>query len=228
MTPSSPTHGQTDVCAVIGAGRGIGFAVAKRFGAAGMKVALCSRRRAELEQMVEELAKSGIHARAYTCDAERSTDITDALQHVEHDLGPVTVLVYNAAVSKRGTPLEVGVEQLVRELRVNVGGALVAAQRVVPHMKEARRGTVLITGGGLALEPWPQMASLAIGKAGVRSLALSLHKELAPHGVHAATVTVAGLVEKNGGAFDPDKIADVYWELHQQPEGKFEAERVIR
>jgi NAD(P)-dependent dehydrogenase (short-subunit alcohol dehydrogenase family) len=218
----------SDVCAVIGAGPGIGFAVAKRFGAGGMKVALMARRRAEVENMADELLKLGVDARAYSCDAERATDITDALNNIEHALGPVSALIYNAAVIKPGGAQEVGVEQLVRELRVDVGGALVAAQRVVPQMKEAGRGTIILTGGGLALDPWPQMTSLSIGKAGMRTLALCLHKELAPFGIHAATVTVAGLVEKGRGHFDPDAIAQVYWELHEQPREKFEAERVIR
>jgi short-subunit dehydrogenase len=94
-------------------------------------------------------------------------------------------------------------------------------------MQQRGRGSILVTGGGLALDPWPRMCSLAVGKAGVRSLALSLHKELAPQGIHAATVTIAGIVEK-GTRFDPDAIANVFWELHGQAKGSFEAERVLR
>lgn len=217
----------SDVVVVIGAGPGIGFAVARRFGREGMTVALLSRRGEEMERAAAQLSEAGITARGYGCDAERAHDITDALQAVVHDLGPVTCLIYNAAVPKPGGPLEVGLEQLVRQFRVDVGGALVAAQRVVPHMKAVRRGTILLTGGGLALDPWPQMTALAIGKAGIRSLALSLFKELKPYGIHAATVTVDGLVAK-GGKLDPDAVANVYWELHKQAPDACEAERVVR
>lgn len=217
----------SEVCAVIGAGPGIGLAVARRFGREGMKVALLSRRGGEMARAAEELVAQGLEARGYACDAERAHDITDALAAVAHDLGPITCLVYNAAVIKPGGPLEVGLEQLVRHFRVDVGGALVAAQRVVPHMKATGRGTLLFTGGGLALEPWPQMTALSVGKAGMRSLALALHKELKPAGIHVATVTIDGLVDK-GGKLDPDAIAGAYWELHRQPPGAFEAERVLR
>ena len=119
-------------------------------------------------------------------------------------------------------------EQLVREFRVNVGGALVAAQHVSGAMKARRGGALLFTGGGLALDPWPQMASLAIGKAGVRSLAMSLHKDLKDHGVRVATVTVAGLVKHGAGALDPGAIADVFFELYEQPAAAGDAERVVR
>jgi short-subunit dehydrogenase len=190
-----------------------------------MKVAVLARRMLEVEKLAAELNAKGVEAKAYVCDAEKTTDILDALTHVEHDLGPVTCLVYNVAAVKPGGPLEVGAEQMVRELRVDVVGLLVAAQKVVPHMHAG--GSILVTGGGLALEPWPKMASLAVGKAAVRSLALSLHKELAPRNIHAATVTVCGLVEK-GTKFDPDAIAGIFWELHNQKPGEFEAERVLR
>jgi NAD(P)-dependent dehydrogenase (short-subunit alcohol dehydrogenase family) len=215
----------SDVCVVIGAGPGIGAAVARRFAAEGMKVAVLARRPAELEKIAAEIRAQGCIAKGYPCDAERAPEIIDALSAVERDLGPIKSLVYNAAVVRPGNPLEVGAEQMVRELRVDLIGLLVAAQRVVPMMKEG--GSILVTGGGLALDPWPQMTSLAVGKAAVRSLALSLHKQLAPVGIHAATVTVCGIVEKDT-RFDPDAIARVFWELHMQRAGAFEAERVLR
>lgn len=211
------------VCAIIGAGSGIGLSVAKRFAREGFAVALCARRADALERLAAEVPG----ARTYVCDAERDTAIVDALRHIGHDLGAVDVLVYNAAAIRRGGPLEVSAEQMVRELRVNVAGALVAAQQVVPDMKARHSGTILFTGGGLALDPWPAMTSLAVGKAALRSLAISLHKELSPAGIHVATVTVSGIVER-GTKFDPDRIADAYWELHSQPAGAFEAERIIK
>lgn len=215
-------------CVVVGVGPGIGQAVARRFGREGHPLALLARRRDPLEAFASTLGAEGIAARAYAADAESAPSLKDALHAVEHDLGAIDVLVYNAVVMRPGTPLEVGVEQLVREFRVNVGGALVAAQHVVGAMKARRSGTLLFTGGGLALDPWPQMASLAIGKAGVRSLAFSLHKDLKDHGVRVATVTVAGLVKSGAGPFDPGSLADIFWELHTQPAASGEAERVVR
>jgi hypothetical protein len=73
----------------------------------------------------------------------------------------------------------------------------------------------------------PAMASLGVGKAGIRNLAFSLFAELKDSGIHAATVTICGLV-KPGTAFDPDKIAESYWALHAQPPGAFEREIQIR
>src|SRR5690242_11280039 len=95
------------VCAVIGAGPGIGNSVARRFAAGGMQVALLARR-----DNSDAARAIGESARAFACDCEKASSITDALTAVGHDLGPVDVLVYNAAVVKPGAPLEVGAEQL--------------------------------------------------------------------------------------------------------------------
>lgn len=216
------------VCVVVGAGPGIGRSIAMRFALGGAAVGLVARKRDALQSFVDMITASGHTAKAFVADAEHAPSLKDALGAVEHDLGPIDVLVYNAAVLRPGGPLEVGVEQLVREFRVNVGGALVCAQHVAPSMRQRKKGTILLTGGGLALEPWAQMSSLAIGKAGIRSLAKMLHQELKKDGVRVATVTVDGLVKLGAGALDPAAIAEVFWELHQQPVETGELERVVR
>jgi NAD(P)-dependent dehydrogenase (short-subunit alcohol dehydrogenase family) len=94
-------------------------------------------------------------------------------------------------------------------------------------MRAGGAGTILITGGALALEPHAPYASLAIGKAGVRSLALSLAEELEPAGIHVATVTICGYVG-SGEPFMPDTIADAYWKLYVQPREAWEREVVYR
>ena len=104
---------------------------------------------------------------------------------------------------------------------VNVVGAITAASHLLPRMVEAGGGTFILTGG--MPTPVPQVASLSLGKAGVRALAEMLEAQFGPQGVHVATVTVAGAVAP-GTAFDPDGIADTYWQLHQQPPDAWERE----
>jgi short-subunit dehydrogenase len=215
------------VCVVVGVGPGIGQAVAKRFGREGYALGLIARKKDSLTGFVEGLGAAKITARGYPADAEHAPSLVDALKAVEHDLGPIDVLIYNAAVLKPGGPLEVGIEQLVREFRVNVGGALVCAQHASAGMRHRHKGTILLTGGGLALSPWAQMSSLSIGKAGIRSLAHTLHQDLKKDGVRVATVTVNGLVKAGAGALDPAAISDVFWALHQQPAETGEVERVV-
>jgi NAD(P)-dependent dehydrogenase (short-subunit alcohol dehydrogenase family) len=217
----------SNVCVVVGVGPGVGIAVARRFGRAGFRVALIARRADKLAGYVDELTKEGVEATAFVADAERPETVADAMHKIAADVGEPTVLVYNAAIVRAASPANLGVDALMRDLKVDVGSALVAAQKVLPAMIARGSGTLLFTGGGLALDPWPDVASLAVGKSGLRALALCFAKELAPKGIHAATVTIAGVVKK-GSSLDPLRIADIYFELHEQARDAWEVERVLR
>ncbi len=214
-------------CIVVGVGPGLGVALAERFGREGRKVGLVARRAGELEGYRRALAERGVSAVAFEGDASDEASLRGAVGRAAAELGEVEVLVYNAAVMRQGKPSRLDVGSLVDDFRVNVAGALVATQAVLPALRARGGGTILFTGGGLALDPFPDFASLAVGKAGVRSLALSLAKELAPEGVHVATVTVCGFI-KEGTPFAPSKVADVYAELAAEPQGSWRSEVVFR
>ncbi len=212
-------------CVVVGVGPGIGLAVARRFGKEGYKVALVARQESKLAEYVTLMEHAGISANPYPTDIADYDSIRATFDRIKAEMGNPEVLVYNASASTQCNPSELPVETLLDNFKVNVGGALVAAQQVIPAMRENRQGTILFTGGGLALNPFPQYSSLAVGKAGIRNLAYSLAGELLPYGIHVATVTVTGFV-KPGTHFDPDVIAETFWHLHQQPAGHRQREIV--
>ncbi|MBC7919642.1 MAG: SDR family NAD(P)-dependent oxidoreductase [Ferruginibacter sp.] len=214
------------VCTIVGIGPGIGLAVARRFAREGYVVAMVARKVEPLQRYQADLGAEGIEAHSFPADAADADSLTAAFSRIHQQLGTTQVLVYNAAVLVSAKPTELDAEKLVGEFRVNVVGALVAAQQVIGPMKAQKKGTILFTGGGLALQPFPPYASLAIGKAGIRSLAYTLGGELEVTGIHVATVTICGSVEP-GTKYDPDVIAEEYWKLHCQPRGKWQREMVF-
>ena len=149
------------------------------------------------------------------------------MKAIASESGDIEVLVYNAAGVRYKPLAELGAEEFNADLRVSVGGALAAAQAVLPAMRSNGRGTLLFTGGGFAFEPMPVLASLGVGKAGIRNLAYSLFADLKESGIHAATVTICGVV-KPGTPFDPERIAEAYWSLHAQPKAGFEREFLFK
>ena len=114
-----------------------------------------------------------------------------------------------------------------REALLGPDGRPVPFREHVRAMRERGEGTILFTGGGLALQPYPDFASLAIGKAGIRSLTFSLAQEVADDGIHVGTVTICGFI-RAGTKFDPDTIAESYWELHSEDRRSWSHERTIR
>jgi NAD(P)-dependent dehydrogenase (short-subunit alcohol dehydrogenase family) len=217
------TASQKPVCAVIGLGPGLGAALARRFAAGGYTVLGLARDPGRIA------AAPGLIP--WRADAADTAGLAASLRDGAAAAGgPIDVLIYNAyrATMAASGPSSLDPECVVEDFRVNVAGALAATRAVLPDMRKAGRGTILFTGGGLALDPtgWLPAASLAIGKAGLRSLALTLHAELAPISIHAATVTIAGQVQP-GTAFDPSRIAEAFWALHAEPSGKFRSEIVF-
>lgn len=215
------------ICAVVGIGPGMGMAVARRFAREGFRIAMFARRPSALKEYARELGGAGTTCYAFSMDAADPLSIASNFTELRRTVGIPEILVYNAAALRAGSPQGLKFDALVQDFRVNAAGALACAQEVLPHMKANRRGTLLFTGGGLALDPHPSYTSLAIGKSAVRTVALCLAKEVEPLGVRVATVTICGLV-KAGTQYDPDQIAERYWELHCQKPGEGPVEVVIR
>jgi NAD(P)-dependent dehydrogenase (short-subunit alcohol dehydrogenase family) len=199
---------------VVGAGPGLGAAVARRFALAGYRAVLVARNpdRLDLDGLATPDGRAPL---AVAADVTDEASLRAAFARIRTEVGDPEVLVYNVSTFVAGAVTQVPYDAFVRGLLAGVAGALVAAQEVAPAMRAAGHGTVLVTGGGTATVPSVTAAGLAVQKAGVRSLALSLAAELRPDGVHVATVTIRGSIAA-GTAFDPDLIAATYWQLHEE------------
>lgn len=209
---------------IAGAGPGIGAGVARRFSAEGYAVALLARRREALEVLAADLP----HASCWPVDLADSAAVTAVIGSIVTELGSPAVLHYNAAAWHEVDPFLLEPAVFTADLCLCATGALAAVQAVVPAMQAAGSGTLLFTGGGLALNPeyGGDVVSLTAGKAAMRALVLALAPKLAEIGLHAATVTVAGTVAP-GTPFDPDLIADTFMALHSQPRHDWQNEVVF-
>jgi len=214
-------------CIIIGAGTGVSNAIARRFGKGGYRIGLISRSADKLADLVDPLLRDGVDATWAVADAGNLPELEAAIAKVVAHLGGCDVLIYNAAVLQAGDPLDITAAQIEREFSINVLGAYRAAQLLAPMMIKQGRGAILLTGGGLALEPFPEWTSLALGKAALRSLGISLFKHLSPKGVHVSVLAICGII-KAGGAFDPDLIAQEYWRVATAPRGLEDREVIFQ
>ncbi|WP_232661707.1 SDR family NAD(P)-dependent oxidoreductase [Pseudonocardia sp. TRM90224] len=204
---------------VIGVGPGIGRAVAARFAKEGLPVALIARKAETVRAAAASMA--GVRTVELTADVADELSLRAALDAAAAELGPPEAVVYNVGVVRADEPGELTREQLLATFSANVGGVLTTAAHVAPSMRERGSGTIIVTGG--MPEVKAAYTSLSIGKAGVRAAVDALAEQHGPHGIHVASVTVAGAVEP-GTAFDPDVIAEHYWWLHTQPRDAWDRE----
>jgi NADP-dependent 3-hydroxy acid dehydrogenase YdfG len=207
------------VIAVVGAGPGLGLAIARRFGREGFQVALISRTQSKLDALAAELAAEGIEGAGFAGDVLDRPSLREALDAAAKRFGQIDVLEYSPAPS--GAPdlapadvTQVSVENVQRQVEYYVYGGVTAAQAVLPGMLERGRGTLLFTTGASSLLVFPQMGNIGIGSAGLRNYVLALNAALADAGVYAAHVPLATWIGSGGPETQPDTIAEIYWELY--------------
>ncbi|CCH00270.1 short-chain dehydrogenase/reductase SDR [Fibrella aestuarina BUZ 2] len=201
---------------IIGAGPGVAMGVARRFGREGFRVTLLARKPDSLDQLRAELTALGVDVATYAADVADFDGFRRRLEQAVNERGAVTVLHYNPSVYREADALTLDPALFMQDMRINGGGLLVAVQALCPAMIAAGSGTVLVTGGGSALHPSGPLLSLSVGKAAVRTMAECVRQTLEPQGIHVATVTINGSVGSNEH-FSPDRIAEAFWSIHQQP-----------
>jgi NAD(P)-dependent dehydrogenase (short-subunit alcohol dehydrogenase family) len=210
---------------IVGVGPGLGLSVARVFAEAGHPVALIGRTDPALKEMAALLQGEGHTVGFFQADAGDPAELESAIDEAVAVLGLPEALVYNAAHQQPNTPTSTTAQLWSDSLAVNVTGAAVAAQHVIP-MFRGGRGSVLFTGGGFALAPSPDYTTLSVGKAGQRAYALALHAEQQESAVHVVTITIRGLIRGGDPRFEPEVIAPVYLELHRRPRDQWQAEYV--
>jgi NAD(P)-dependent dehydrogenase (short-subunit alcohol dehydrogenase family) len=207
---------------LIGAGPGVGASVVRRFGREGFRSTLISRTKT-LDRLAPELRSGGLEIEAVGADIEDLDGYRETLERIFSAPGAPGVVVYNAALPDPGEILDATIERLRIAYDVDVLGAVVAAQVAAPVLRAAGGGTLLVTSGGFADNPVPALASLSIGKAALRSAQTLVAAGVSEHGIHAATVTIAGTV-KPGTDFDPDTIAELFWTAHVESKDGWKTE----
>src|SRR5262245_50861509 len=199
-------------------GPGLGLEIARRFGKAGYAIGMIARRRENLARIAERLEAESITCKGVAADVGSEDALRTALSDLKSLLGDPQVLIYNACTIHPEAPTKLSLDAAIADFRVNVGGALVAAQVVAPAMVDRGGGAILVTGGGFALQPTVEYSSIGISKAALRNLVGSLALELEPQGVRVGTVTVCGFI-KAGTPFSPERIAEEFFTMSRQKPG---------
>ncbi|MCC3276282.1 MULTISPECIES: SDR family NAD(P)-dependent oxidoreductase [unclassified Arthrobacter] len=204
--------------AIIGAGRGLGAAVARRFGAEGFSVALISRNQAKLDALAEDLGKAGVQARGFAADVRNPESIAAALEAAAETLGPVEVLQYSPLPQKdfMRPVLETTPADLVGPVEFSIYGPVAAVHQVLPGMRflGGNRGTILFVNGGSAVKPGRGVTGTSVAFAGQAAYAQLLNEVLGEEGIHVSQLIIGGRIIEGDPEKDPDVLAGVLWDLH--------------
>lgn len=222
------------VAVVVGAGPGLGAALARRFADGGYKVAVARRRSDDIAALAEEIG-----GKAYACDATDHAAVTALFDDVAADLGTPSLVAYNAGAYSPGSVLEIAPEEFERCWRIGCLGGFNVGQAAARRMVDAGDGTILFTGATAALRGGKGFVNLAVGKFGLRALAQSMARELGPKGVHVAHLIIDGQIAGDRPGYSeaergedhvlkPAAIAEAAWFLHNQQRSAWTQELDLR
>jgi NAD(P)-dependent dehydrogenase (short-subunit alcohol dehydrogenase family) len=201
------TQERAKVCLVIGAGDGLGGAIARAFAAAGLSVCVTRRDRNldQLESLVASIQQAGGKAYAFPIDARDENAMVALFDTIEADIGPIEVVAFNIGANVRFDIVETSarVYQKVWEMAAFAG--FIAGREAARVMVPRGRGTIIFTGATASQRGREGFSAFASAKHALRALAQSMSRELAPKGIHVAHVVVDGAME---GAFIKGLLLD--------------------
>lgn len=204
--------------AIIGAGRGLGAAVARRFAAEGFSVGLISRHQGRLDALAQDLAADGVQALGVAADVRDPASLAAALETVTEKLGPIEVLQYSPLPQKdfMRPVLETTPADLVGPIEFSIYGPVAAVHQVVPGMRflGENKGTILFVNGGSAVKPGRDVTGTSVAFAGQAAYAELLHEVLAEEGIHVSQLIIGGQIIEGDDEKGPEALAEHLWDLH--------------
>jgi NAD(P)-dependent dehydrogenase (short-subunit alcohol dehydrogenase family) len=180
--PSFDISGQ--VALVTGASSGIGRHFAEVLAAAGAKVAAAARRADRLEDLANDIKRAGGTCLPVSCDVTQRDSIAAALDTVECDLGPVSILVNNAGVVVSKPFFEHTEEDWDYVIDTNLKGAWLTAREFAAHVKDRQRpGRIINISSILGFRTIGYVPAYCAAKAGLTHLTHVMAMELARYGI---------------------------------------------
>jgi NAD(P)-dependent dehydrogenase (short-subunit alcohol dehydrogenase family) len=205
--------------AIIGAGKGLGAAVARRFGKEGFAVGLISRHQGRLDALAAELEQDGVQAKGYVADVRDPASIASALERVTETLGPIEVLQYSPLPQKdfMRPVLETTPDDLRGPIEFSIYGPVAAVHQVVPGMRflpEGSNPSILFVNGGSAVKPGRNVTGTSVAFAGQAAYAELLHEVLGEEGIYVGQLIIGGRIIEGDEEKDPAVLADRIFALH--------------
>ena len=216
------------IIVVVGFGPGNSTAIAAKFGTAGFTVAIVGRNAERLAAGVAGLKARGIAAAAFTGDAADADSMRATIRRIHAELGPITVLHWNAFGGENvGDLLAADSNEVRGVFDVAVVGLLAALRETLADLKSAGDGALLVTNGGFG-DATPETDTfvtsihapgIGLANAAKNKLAGLLAERLKGEGVYVGEAVIYGTVKGTPsggtGTIDPSRVADTFWELYQ-------------
>lgn len=203
---------------LVGAGKGLGNAVAKEFATHDFRVVLIARNQEHLGEYKEEFKAEGYEVYTKVANALYPETLTKAINEVTAELGTPDALVYNVGITEPDGDREITSQLLMERYQIDTASAYHCASLVATEEFAAKKGAIIFTGGGFAktFQPILFLKPLCIDKAAMNAMNILLHHELEPKGIFVGSILVSGVIASGDKRYDPALIAKEYWKMYTE------------
>jgi len=206
---------------IAGAGPGVSGSLARLYAAEGGTIALLGAEADVLVALRDDVEAAGATVETTVVDLTDDAATRSAVTRLGERVGHLDVVHFNPSAYREKDPLSLTPDELLADVRLGVGALLSVLQAARPFMGPG--GRVTVTGSMAADKPWHGAASLGVQKAGVQNLVRSVDATLKADGIRAVSVTVRGLLKKEG-PFSPDNVARALRAAIDQDEADWHSE----
>lgn len=198
---------------VIGAGKGLGNGVAEKFGVNDFRVVLMARNEEHLKEYAKDFSGKGIEVFTKNADVADFDAFEKSFNEVIGEYGVPDVVFYNVGVTTADTDCEINGKTMVERYIVDVVGAYNTVNFLDTDEFAKKNGAILITGGGLGIQPYAGYLPLSMDKAALRAMVQALSPVLKEKGIYIGTVQVTSTIGSNEH-YAPKTIAEEFWKLY--------------
>jgi len=197
------------VVLVTGSARGIGYAIAEAFGAAGATVIVMDITAEAVDSAVTRLTASGCKAFGYAGNVTDADGIEALFNQVVAEHGGIDCLVNNAGITRDNLLLRMKPEEWSSVISINLTGTFVCTQKVFKHMMRAKSGSIINIASVIGLMGNAGQANYAASKGGIIAFTKSCAKEFASRNIRVNAIA-PGFIETEMTASLPPEVVASY------------------
>ena len=219
---------ETPTALIVGAGAGLSASLARKARAEGLMPLLAARNIDKLKPLLDDVGGA-----AQICDVSNPSQVMALFDWAAGFGSTPELVIYNPSARVRGPIEDLDPDAVLQAITITAYGGFLVGQAAAKAMLPRGAGSILFTGASASVKGYVNSSVFAMGKFGLRGLAQSMARELAPKGIHVGHFIIDGGIGEsddpaNPNRLHPDHIAESYFQLHNQPRSAWTWEMELR